>query len=124
MQKGNYIDAQGNIFLRQGDTFELVLGGLPDDQNYKVYFAIQDKERNPIGNEVEADTNGATSVSIFLTAGLTDLLTVEEGAKSELYYYGVKLCSTANINQTETTLVLGDAELNTITVTPRKVKGA
>lgn len=124
MAQGNYLDEKGNIFLRQGDTFELVLDGLADDQNYRVFFAAQDAERNPIGNEIEVETKGATSVTIFLDAGFTDLLTVEEGAKAQIYYYGVKMCSTASINQTETTLILGDADLNTITVYPRKVKGA
>ena len=119
----NKIDEKGNITLRQGDSFELVLNGLPTDQNYKVFFAVQDKERMPIGNEVEVETKGASSVTVFLTAGLTDLLVVEEGAMSQVYYYGVKICSTENPNQIETTLVLGEADNNTITVYPRKVKG-
>lgn len=124
MAQGNRIDEKGNIFLRQGDTFELILDGLDTDQNYIVYFAVQDKDRNPIGNEIEVETKAGSLVKIFLDSGLTDLLTVEEGAKSQLYYYGVKICSTASINQTETTLILGDSDLNTITVYPRKVKGA
>ena len=119
----NHIDEKGNIFLRQGDSFELVLNGLPTDQNYKVFFAVQDKERNPIGNEVEVETKGGASTTVFLEAGLTDLFTVEEGAMSQVYYYGVKICSTESINKTETTLVLGEADNNTITVYPRKVKG-
>lgn len=123
MTRGNYIDEKGNIFLRQGDSFELVLNGLPDDQNYKVFFATQDAERNPVGNEIEVETKGATSTTVFLDAGLTDLYTVEEGAKSQLYYYGIKICSTEGLNQKETTLILGDSEINTITVYPRKVKG-
>lgn len=120
----NKIDEQGNITLRQGDSFELVLNGLPTDQNYNVFFAAQDKERNPIGNEIEVATNGASSITVFLDADFTDLLTVEEGATSQVYYYGVKICSTVSINQIETTLVLGEADNNTITVYPRKVKGA
>jgi hypothetical protein len=119
----NKIDEKGNITLRQGDSFELVLNGLPVDQNYKVFFAVQDKERTPIGNEVEVETKGASSVTVFLTAGLTDLLVVEEGAMSQVYYYGVKICSTESPNQRETTLVLGEADNNTITVYPLKVKG-
>ena len=124
MVQGNHIDEKGNIFLRQGDSFELVLDDLPSDQNYKVFFAAQDSERNPIGNEIEVETKKATSVSIFLDAGLTDLWTVEEGAKSQLYYYGIKICSTESVNQKEETLILGDSDINTITVYPRKVKGA
>ena len=120
----NKIDEKGNITLRQGDSFELVLNGLPDDQNYKVFFAVQDAERNPIGNEIEVETKGATSTTVFLTAGLTDLFEVGEDVPSQIYYYGVKICSTESPNHTETTLVLGEADNNTITVYPRKVKGA
>lgn len=120
----NKIDEKGNITLRQGDSFELVLNGLPDDQNYKVFFAVQDAERNPIGNEIEVETKGATSTTVFLTAGLTDLFEVGEDVSSQIYYYGVKICSTESANQIETTLVLGEADNNTITVYPRKVKGA
>jgi hypothetical protein len=124
MAQGNHIDEKGNIFLRQGDTFELVLDGLSDDQNYRVFFAAQDAERNPIGNEIEVETKGATSVTIFLDAGFTDLLTVEEGAKAQIYYYGVKMCS--DTDNTEDTLLLGNSTiggLNIITVFPRKVEG-
>jgi hypothetical protein len=120
---GYEVQDNGDLTIYQGDSFELVLNGLPTDQNYIVFFAAQDAERNPIGNEIEVETQKTSTVTVFLNAGLTDLLTVEEGAKSQLYYYGVKICSTEGINQKETTLILGDSEINTITVYPRKVKG-
>ena len=123
MSKGNYIDEQGNIFLRQGDSFEFVVNGLPTDQNYKIFFAAQDKERNPVGGEVSYETAASASATIYLAPELTDLFVVDEGAKSQIYYYGVKLRSTTGLNIQEATLAIGGLDNNTITVYPRKVKG-
>jgi hypothetical protein len=114
----------GDLTITQGDSFELVLNGIPTDQNYKIYFAIQNKERQPIGQEIMIESNLAESVVIKVVGNYTDLLTVEEDAKYETYYYGVKKCS--DVDNTEDTLLLGNkkiGELNTIKVFPRKVKG-
>lgn len=114
----------GDLTITQGDSFELVLNGIPTDQNYKIYFAIQNKERQPIGQEIMVESNLAESVVIKVVGNYTDLLTVEEDAKYETYYYGVKKCS--DVDNTEDTLLLGNkkiGELNTIKVFPRKVKG-
>lgn len=114
----------GDLTITQGDSFELVLNGIPTDQNYKIYFAIQNKERQPIGQEIMVESNLAESVVIKVVGNYTDLLTVEEDSKYATYYYGVKKCS--DIDNTEDTLLLGNkklGELNTIKVFPRKVKG-
>lgn len=118
------VETNGNITMYQGDSLEIVINGLPTDQNYKVYFAAQDEERNPIGAEVEVETFGEPSVAIKLTGNYTNLFVVPEDAKSAKYYYGIKSCSVEN--DTEDTLLLGDSQigaLNTITVYPRKVEG-
>jgi hypothetical protein len=114
----------GDLTITQGDSFELVLNGIPTDQNYKIYFAIQNKERQPIGQEIMVESNLAESVVIKVVGNYTDLLTVEEDSKYATYYYGVKKCS--DVDNTEDTLLLGNkklGELNTIKVFPRKVKG-
>ena len=123
MSTGNYIDDKGNIFLRQGDSFEFTVNGLPTDQEYIIFFAAQNSEREPVGGEVSYNTGGNASASIYLAPELTDLFEVNEGAKSQIYYYGVKLRSTAGLNVSETTLAIGGLDNNTITVYPRKVKG-
>jgi hypothetical protein len=118
------VETSGNITLVQGDSIELVINGIPTDQNYKVYFAAQNEERVPIGSEIEVDTLGNESAAIKLTGNYTNLFTVEEDKKSQKYYYGVKLCSVTD--DTEDTLLLGESViggLNTITVYPRKVEG-
>lgn len=118
------IDNNGNITLVQGDSGELVVTGLPTDQNYKVYFAIQDENRKPIGSEIVVNSNKSDSVIFVLLGTLTDLLTVKKGEDTATYYYGVKLCSEEE--NTEDTLLLGDTEIgdrNSITVYPKKVEG-
>ncbi len=118
------VETSGNITLVQGDSIELVINGIPTDQNYKVYFAAQDEERVPVGNEIEVDSLNQPSVTIKLLGNYTNQFVVPEDKKSQKYYYGVKLCSVQD--QTEDTLLLGESVIggqNTITVYPRKVEG-
>lgn len=118
------VETSGNITLVQGDSIELVINGLPTDQNYQVYFAAQNEERVPIGSEIMVESLRQESVVIKLTGNYTNLFTVEDDKKSQKYYYGVKLCSVTD--DTEDTLLLGESViggLNTITVYPRKVEG-
>lgn len=118
------VETSGNITLYQGDSIELVINGIPTDQNYKVYFAAQDEERVPVGNEIEVNSLNQASVTIKLLGNYTNQFTVPEDKKSQKYYYGVKLCSEQD--QTEDTLLLGESVIggqNTITVYPRKVEG-
>ena len=118
------IDKDGNITLIQGDSGELVINGLPTDKNYSVYFAIQDENRNPIGSEIELDTNNSSSVIFTITGSLTNLLTVNKDDETATYYYGIKLCNKDDFM--EDTLLIGNTQigsLNTITVYPKKVEG-
>lgn len=118
------IDENGNITLIQGDSGSLVINGLKTDKNYTVYFAIQDINRKPVGNELHVNTNKASSIVFELTGDFTDLLTVSPNASCAVYYYGVKLCSDNNF---EDTLLIGNGDIgsiNTITVFPKKVEGA
>ena len=118
------IDKDGNITLIQGDSGELVINGLPTDKNYSVYFAIQDENRNPIGSEIELDTNNSSSVIFTITGSLTNLLTVKKDDETATYYYGIKLCNKYDFM--EDTLLIWNTQigsLNTITVYPKKVEG-
>lgn len=119
------IEPSGNITMYQGDSIEITINGLPtDSEDYRVYFAAQNEEREPAAEQVDFPTNGESSVVIKLNGNYTNAFTVDPDKKSQKYYYGVKLCSAAN--NTEDTLLLGDNQiggLNTITVYPRKVEG-
>lgn len=119
-----FIDNEGNITLVQGDSGEITFDGIPTNRDYKVFFAIQDDKRRPIGDEVSVMSNYMSSVVISVPSTLTDLLTVKAGQDTAEYYYGVKICDEAT--GLEDTMILGGNEigdLNTITVYPRKVEG-
>jgi len=118
------VDDNGNITLVQGDSGELTVSGIDTDRNYTVYLAIQDSNRNPIGNEIVVDSGGLDSVIFVFTPELTNLLTVKRRDESAEYYYGVKVCDSDS--GIEDTLLIGDSvmgDLNTITVFPKKVEG-
>lgn len=117
------IDNDGNITMIQGDTGRLVVNGLMTDQNYTVYFAIQDEDRRPIGNEISVQSNSQPTVVFELSSNLTDLLKVGQDEETHEYYYGVKTCTADGF---EDTLTIGNGVMgdrNTITVYPKKVEG-
>ena len=114
----------GNITLTQGDSGEYTINGLPTDQYYDVYLAIQDKKRNPIGNEIKESANLKSSVSLKFLSSLTDLLTVPKSEETQTYYFGIKLCDKLG---NEDTLIIGNNDVgdkNTITVYPKKAEGS
>ena len=117
------IDNDGNITMIQGDTGRLVVNGLMTDQNYDVYFAIQDENRRPIGEELRVKSNSQPTVVFELSSNLTDLLKVGQDEETHEYYYGVKTCTADGF---EDTLTIGSGDMgdiNTITVYPKKVEG-
>ena len=118
------IDNDGTISLYQGDSGELVVSGLDSDKNYTVYFAIQDIDRNLIGEELQVAVTNSDTVTFSLTPEYTDLLTVPKNKPYEIYFYGIKACETeSNI---ENTMFVADStygDLNRIIVYPRKVRG-
>ena len=89
------IDNEGTISLYQGDSGEVVVSGLDNNKYYTVYFAIQDADRNLIGQELQVAVTNSSTVTFILTSEYTDLLKVPK--------------------------TFGD--LNRIIVYPRKVKG-
>ena len=95
------IDSDGTISLYQGDSGELVVSGLNSDKNYTVYFAIQDIDRNLIGEELQVAVTNSDTVTFILTPEYTDLLTVPKNKPYEIYFYGIKACEIdSNIENT------------------------
>ena len=119
------IDKDGTISMYQGDSGEIVVSGLDRENNYTVYFAIQDEKRNTIGEEMQVAVTNSDTVTFVLTPEFTDLLTVPSGKPYKIYYYGIKVC--VDETNIEDTLFISDGtygDLNRIIVYPRKVKGA
>lgn len=118
------IDNDGTISLYQGDSGEVVVNGLDDNKKYTVCFAIQDAERNLIGQELQVSVTNSSTVTFILTAEYTDLLKVPKNKPFEIYFYGIKACENDTLK--EDTLFVSDntfGDLNRIVVYPRKVKG-
>ena len=119
------IDNEGTISLYQGDSGELVVSGLDRTKNYTVYFAIQDFNRNLIGEELQVAVTDSDTVTFVLTPEYTDLLIVPKNKPYEIYFYGIKACEIEN--NIENTMFIADStygDLNRMIVYPRKVKGA
>lgn len=117
------VDENGNITCYQGDSGNLTINGLPTDKNYSVYFAVRDDKRGLIGSELMVNTNNLPSVSFVILPSITDEWVVKNNEETATYYYGVKICDGANI---EDTLFIGGLDFgedNTITVYPKKVEG-
>lgn len=118
------IDNDGTISLYQGDSGELVVSGLSNEKNYTVYFAIQDSDRNLVGEELQVAVTNSDTVTFVLTPEYTDLLKVAKNKPYEIYFYGIKACE--NESNIENTMFIADStygDLNRIIVYPRKVKG-
>lgn len=118
------IDMDGTITLYQGDSGEIVISGLDEAKGYTVFFAIQDKKRNLIGQELQVSVSNSDTVTFILTPEYTDLLTVPANKPYQVYYYGIKITEQGKSN--EDTLFIGDStygDMNHIIVYPRKVQG-
>ena len=61
------VDNDGTISLYQGDSGELVIYGLDESKNYTVYLAVQDKNREMIGEELQVSVNNSDSVTFVFT---------------------------------------------------------
>lgn len=121
---GYEITENGDLTIYQGDDFHIIVNGIPTDQNYKLYFALQNSDNTPVGEEIMVESFNSSSVDFHVLANLTDLLTVDEGEKFATYKYGIKKCSETDLS--EDTLLIGNkniGEYNYIKVFPRKVKG-
>ena len=118
------IDKNGNISMIQGDSGTIVIRGLNPNKNFNVYFAIQDKNRNPVGSELCVSNNNNSNVIFTLTADYTNLLTVKKSEPCAIYYYGLKVCDENTQREDTLTVASNDfGSVNTITVYPKKVEG-
>ncbi len=118
------IDNDGTISLYQGDSGEITVNGLDENNAYTVYFAIQDSKRNKIGDEIQVSVNNSNTATFILTPEFTELLTVPLKKPYEIYYYGIKVC--VSDSSIEDTLFISNGtygDLNRIIVYPRKVIG-
>lgn len=118
------IDENGTIFIHQGDSGEIVVSGISTDNDYTVYFAVKDLNRNTIGTELSVNSNYQSYVTFVLSGDFTDLLTVDDDEEFAIYHYGLKMCAD---DSTEDTLFVVNSDYgqpNLIIVYPKKAEGA
>ncbi|MCD8378248.1 MAG: hypothetical protein LUB59_05620 [Candidatus Gastranaerophilales bacterium] len=117
------IDEDGTIFIHQGDSGEIVVSGISTDNDYTVYFAVQDKNRNTIGSELSVQSNYQSYVTFVLSGSFTDLLTVPDDDDFAVYHYGLKMCTDDTTEDTLFVVNYDYGQPNNIIVFPKKVEG-
>lgn len=117
------IDENGTIYIHQGDSGEVIVNGISTDKNYKVFFAVKDLDRKPIGDELMVYSQYQSSVVFLLTSSFTNLFNVPDDEAVSVLNYGLKICDDNGI---EDTLFVSKSDLgqpNNIVVFPKVVEG-
>ena len=113
----------GDAVTRQGDTFSISVSGITD--GWQVFFSVYRGSDRSILFEIEsAPSNDVTTFDI--TAAQSNLMTVPNGKKTEIYYYGIKRCKEVDGKMVEDTVIIGNkdvGDLNKITVYPLTTEG-
>ena len=116
------IDNKGNIYIYKGDSGDIVVKGLPTDQNYKVYLTIKDLKIRTVANCLEVLSNYKSIVTFSITSEFSNMLTIPKDEVCGFYTYGIK---TVDEDGDENTLFVDGCsygEINRIIVFPEKVE--
>lgn len=84
------IDKNGNIYIYQGDSGEIVINGLPTDKNYNVYFTVKDLKNRTVANRLEVQSNYNSSVTFSITSDFSSMLKIPKNEELGFYTYGLK----------------------------------
>ena len=105
------VDENGNITTYQGDTILFNCDNVPTDLDYIVYWSVRDlKSDEDIIDQVPFAPTG-TSVEIYVTPDITNLIPVPTGKKFKDYRHALKACNAEN--NVEHTLLIGDTDVGT-----------
>lgn len=119
-----YVDTEGNISCRQGDSGSVFLTGVPTDDNYTVSLGVLNPVDRVILNETSVVSNQLAEVEIPVSVEFTESLGVGR------FFYGIKL--TDSLGQEHTVIpnayMDDDGQLeiaapNTFTVKPKLAEG-
>jgi hypothetical protein len=112
-------ETTGDMTTRQGDTFSFQVSGVSDE--WTLYFSVYKPNTREILFEIH--TTPVEGVSTFdINTINSNLMTVPEGKKTEIYCYGIKRCK----DGIEDTVIVGDkdvGDLNKILVYPLITEG-
>ena len=94
MLNGIYVDSEGNISCRKGDSGYIAIIGLPDDENYTISLGIYDPKTKEILREISMASGGETEVQMAIPVSFTESVGVGR------FFYGIKLTDTLGEEQT------------------------
>jgi hypothetical protein len=113
------------LYLIQGDSGYLYVGGLNKDEAQRVYFGIYDEKRQVIGKELEEDCElNKDFVEFNFTTDYTSKLTVPLNKSEKTYKYAIKVHTLGTTNEDTMNIGGGDiGEEYEVVVYPEKLKG-
>lgn len=113
-----------NIYLRQGDTGNIVFSGLPTDKAYTVYLSVYNPDNDTILKEVEAAgfAQGTGVATFTFNEDFSNGLPVGD------WTYGLKICANGSEDTVLPRAYIEDGELikeaaPTFTVDSKYVEG-
>ena len=89
-----FVDTEGNISCRKGDSGSVFLTNVPTDDNYKVSLGVINPPNRVILNEIQVDSNQQSEVEIKIPVSFTESLGVGR------FFYGIKLTGSDGEEQT------------------------
>ena len=110
---GIYVDVNGDIKCRLGDSGKVTVSGLPTDDDYKVSLAVFNPADRMILNETSVQSDNAGSVTIPLSVEFTTSLGVGR------FFYGIKLTDSDGEEQTVLPKATEDEEGNIALSNPK-----
>jgi hypothetical protein len=113
------------LYLIQGDSGYLYVGGLNKDEAQRVYFGIYDEKRQVIGKELEEDCElNKDFVEFNFTTDYTSKLTVPLNKSEKTYKYAIKVHTLGTTNEDTMNIGGGDiGEEYEVVVYPERLKG-
>lgn len=120
-----FVDTEGNISCRKGDSGNIYVTGLPTDEDYTVSLGVVNPPDRTILNEISVQSNQQSEVTIPVPTSFTESLGVGR------FYYGIKLTGSDGVEQTVIPNAYMDedgqveiAKPNTFIVKPKLAEGA
>ena len=89
-----YVDINGNISCRKGDSGSVYVTGVPTDDDYKVSLGVVNPPNREIINEWSVNSNQESEVEIPISVEFTESLGVGR------FFYGIKLTGSDGVEQT------------------------
>lgn len=119
-----YVDINGNISCRKGDSGTVYVTGVPTDDVYTVSLGVVNPPDRAILNETSVSSNQQSEIQIPISVEFTESLGVGR------FFYGIKLTGSDGVEQTVIPNAYMDengqieiAAPNTFTVKPKLAEG-